>query len=254
MGFEKIKTPERISRLLEDFWERKRDQQEIEWGHVNTYHNMWDSPPTVCDVQKEPNLRTDIWDAAKGVLEAWTGKYLAHCSIWGIRKYHNGSILAPHVDRNPLVSSAIINVAQDVDEPWPLEVWGHDGKPYNITMEPGEMVLYESHSLIHGRPFPLRGKYYANLFVHYEVIGSKSETGELYLDEQDQESVDAGLPPYIIPGSAWADTWRASNPNGWELVRTLKDSFADQIGHLAHVILPHTAVFSYKSHGSCRER
>jgi hypothetical protein len=31
-------------------------------------------------------------------------------------------------DRLPLVSSAIINVAQDVDEPWPLEVYGHDGK------------------------------------------------------------------------------------------------------------------------------
>ncbi len=53
-------------------------------------------------------------------------------------------------DRLPLVSSAIINVAQDVDEPWPLEVIGHDGKAYNITMEPGDLVLYESHSVIHG--------------------------------------------------------------------------------------------------------
>ena len=46
---------------------------------------------------------------------------------YGIRVYKEGSILAPHVDRLPLVSSAIINVAQDVDEPWPLEVYGHDG-------------------------------------------------------------------------------------------------------------------------------
>jgi hypothetical protein len=55
------------------------------------------------------------------------------------------------VDRLPLVSSAIINVAQDVDEPWPLEVIGHDGKAYNVTMEPGDLVLYESHSIIHGK-------------------------------------------------------------------------------------------------------
>ena len=61
----------------------------------------------------------------------------------------------------PLVISAIINVAQDVDEPWPLEVYGHDGKAYNITMEPGDMIFYESHSVIHGRPFPLKGRYYA---------------------------------------------------------------------------------------------
>lgn len=29
-------------------------------------------------------------------------------------------------------------------------------------MEPGDMVLYESGSLIHGRPFPLKGRYYAS--------------------------------------------------------------------------------------------
>ena len=58
-----------------------------------------------------------------------------------------------------------INVAQDIDEPWPLEVIGHDGRAQNITMEPGDMVLYESHSVIHGRPFPLKGRYFANLFV-----------------------------------------------------------------------------------------
>ena len=55
------------------------------------------------------------------------------------------------MDRLPLVSSAIINVTQDVDEPWPIEVIGHDGLVYNITMEPGEMVLYESHYVLHGR-------------------------------------------------------------------------------------------------------
>ena len=60
----------------------------------------------------------------------------------------------------PLVTSAIIQVDQDVDEPWPLEVYGHDGKATNVTMEPGDMVLYESHSVIHGRPFPMRGNFY----------------------------------------------------------------------------------------------
>jgi hypothetical protein len=42
--------------------------------------------------------------------------------------------LSPHVDRLPLVSSAIINVAQDVDEPWPLEVISHSGKAENVTV------------------------------------------------------------------------------------------------------------------------
>ena len=63
-------------------------------------------------------LKQQIWDAAREVIQEWTGEELTECSLYGIRVYHEGSILATHVDRLPLVSSAIINVAQDVDEPW----------------------------------------------------------------------------------------------------------------------------------------
>lgn len=74
------------------------------------------------------------------------------------------------MDRLPLVSSMIINVDQDVDEDWILEVIGHDGKAYNVTQKPGDLVLYESHSIIHGRPFPLKGRYYANIFIHFAPL------------------------------------------------------------------------------------
>ena len=109
------------------------------------------------------DLRNLIWEHAQTILEEWTDQTLTPSSLYGIRKYTSGAVLAPHVDRMPLVTSAIINVAQDVDEPWPLEVYGHDEKAYNITMEPGDMILYESHSVVHGRPFPLKGRYYANV-------------------------------------------------------------------------------------------
>lgn len=66
------------------------------------------------------------------------------------------------MDRLPLVSSAIIQVAQDLDEPWPVEVISHAGKAYNVSMLPGDMVLYESHSILHGRPFPLVGRKYVS--------------------------------------------------------------------------------------------
>jgi hypothetical protein len=67
----------------------------------------------------------------------------------------NSKILHTHSPYFPLL---IVNVDQEVEEPWPLEVYGHDGKATNVTMMPGDMVLYESHSVIHGRPFPLKGK------------------------------------------------------------------------------------------------
>jgi hypothetical protein len=75
------------------------------------------------------------------LLQEWTGQQLAECSLYGIRVYPEGAVLATHVDRLPLVASAIINVDQDVDEPWPLEVIGHDGKAHNVTMVPGDLVL-----------------------------------------------------------------------------------------------------------------
>ena len=43
----------------------------------------------------------------------WTGQQLAECSLYGVRVYKEGAVLATHVDRLPLVSSAIINVDQD---------------------------------------------------------------------------------------------------------------------------------------------
>lgn len=66
------------------------------------------------------------------------------------------------VDRLPLVSSCIIQVAQDIDEPWPIEVYDHSGKAWNVTMQPGDMTLYESHTVLHGRPFPMKGRFYVS--------------------------------------------------------------------------------------------
>ena len=71
--------------------------------------------------------------------------------------------MALHVDRMPLVTSTVINTAHDAQKLWIMELWGHDGKAYNVTMEVGDTLMYESHSVVHGRHWPLKGKYYANL-------------------------------------------------------------------------------------------
>ena len=88
---------------------------------------------------------------SKPILEEWTGMELEPSSMYGIRMYTEGgecvdscinflfpnlfltwrcydvpskAVLNPHADRIPLISSCIINVAQDVDSDWPLEVYG----------------------------------------------------------------------------------------------------------------------------------
>lgn len=119
----------------------------------------------------------------------------------------------------------------------PLEVIGHDGIARNVTMEPGDLVLYESHSVLHSRPFPLKGRFMSNgtcralllrvfpesvvarsaydacicffpVFIHFEPIGPIAGQIEYTGD----------LPPYLIPGSPEEKNWRRSNPNGHKIV------------------------------------
>lgn len=202
--------------LLTNFWNEnsKNEITSETWNKGNTYTNHWSSPTMMLNIEDSSltgggeRLRTAVWDESRTLLEEWAGVELSPSSLYGIRVYTEGAVLAPHVDRMPLVISAIINVAQDVDEHWPLEVYGHDGKAYNVTMDIGDMVFYESHSVIHGRPFPLVGRSYAvsqhflfvvynqrrgvlsfrsthcslafcqNVFVHFEPIGHTLSHGD----------------------------------------------------------------------------
>jgi hypothetical protein len=144
------------------------------------------------------NVKEQIWNGVKPVIEEWVGKKIKPTSLYGIRLYKDGAILNPHVDRMPLVSSCIINVDQDVDEvrichqmgvrmpdisgqPWLAEMYSHDGKAHNVTMEPGDMVLYESHTVIHGRPFALKGRFFLRRRFVIFYIGSTSVSAGKYL-------------------------------------------------------------------------
>ena len=222
-------------KLLSDFYEENHLKANKEnWFTGNTYTNNWEAPTTMVSVEDRTLrgggglLKQKIWDAAKSTLQEWTGEELTPCSLYGIRVYPDGAVLATHVDRLPLVSSAIINVAQDVDEPWPIEVIGHDGKAHNVTMDAGDMVLYESHSILHGRPFPMKGRYYANVFIHFEPTGHSLRHFEDHKHDGDihgkykesvekghggHENSEEGLPHYLKPGSPEEAHWKASHPN-----------------------------------------
>ena len=61
----------------------------------------------------------------------------------------------------------------DSDEYWPLLAINHKGEKVKIFLKPGEMLLYESATVPHGRQFPLQGDYFDNLFVHMYPTGSQ---------------------------------------------------------------------------------
>ena len=100
------------------------------------------------------------------------------------------------------------------------EVYDHNGIAHNVTLEPGDMLLFESHSAIHGmclssnntdvynlfwfcalrglmvsclssfqlyvgHPFPLKGRFHAMIFIHFEPTGkaySANENGYYFID------------------------------------------------------------------------
>lgn len=176
MGFKKMKTPLSAWEPILEFYEQHKLEAKPEnWPRGNTYVNHWDSPSQMINLENPSfrggfDVKKKVWDGVKPILEEWTGHKLEPTSMYGIRVYSDNSVLATHVDRLPLVSSCIIQVAQDVDEPWPIEVYDHSGKAWNVTMQPGDMALYESHTVLHGRPFPMKGRFYANLFVHFQPV------------------------------------------------------------------------------------
>mmetsp|Transcript_2538 Transcript_2538/g.7051 ORF Transcript_2538/g.7051 Transcript_2538/m.7051 type:complete len:516 (-) Transcript_2538:95-1642(-) len=191
IGFHKVRAPDHLTELITNFWEaNKHSQQKENWGHGNVYANTWDNPTTLVNVDDRRlrgagmSLKEHIWAAASATLEEWTETELQPCSMYGIRVYHEGNIMLPHVDRLPLVASAIIGVAEDLDEDYPFEMYDHQGWAHNVTVKPGDMLLFESHSVIHGHPFPLKGRYAAYIFLHFEPTGNtfnKDESGHFHL-------------------------------------------------------------------------
>ena len=113
-----------------------------------------------------------IFKSLGPLAENWSNLKLTPTSIYGIRRYRNMSTLLAHVDQTKShVISAIMNIAQDVEEDWPLYIKDNDGNDHKVIMKPGDMVWYESARLIHGRQKPLRGKFYDNVFIHYKPKG-----------------------------------------------------------------------------------
>ncbi|KAJ1441573.1 hypothetical protein B484DRAFT_304358, partial [Ochromonadaceae sp. CCMP2298] len=214
IGFKKLKCPQTAWEPLLEWFERNKDNVKPEnWPRGNTYVNHWDSKTSMVSLEDRQlrggqDLKSLVWETVKPILEEWTGHQLEPTSMYGVRVYNSGAMLSTHVDRLPLVSSCIIQVAQDVDEPWPIEVYSHAGKAYNVTMQPGDMVLYESHTVMHGRPFPLVGRSYANLFVHFQPVdhskmnlvdAEEQETARIAMNKLNKAKSSSSLLGMLIP-------------------------------------------------------
>ena len=108
----------------------------------------------------------------KPIVEAWSGTKLVSNNAYGLRVYRNESSLNMHIDKvETHVLSAILHVDHDEKgEPWPIVIEDFQGNTVEVSLESGDMLLYESSKCYHGRPRTFNGEWYASLFLHWYPV------------------------------------------------------------------------------------
>jgi hypothetical protein len=117
-----------------------------------------------------PERSEQLHNLLQPMHEEWVGRKLIKQNIYGIRSYLDQTSLIMHRDRvGTHHVSSIIHVDQDIAKPWPLHIEDHEGKEHLVYTEPGQIILYESATCLHGRPTQFEGTYYRNFYVHYRL-------------------------------------------------------------------------------------
>lgn len=149
-GFQVSKVPHALLSTIQKFFRHSYNNMTIEtWKEPFTFFNHWESPVYAVHVDSRQyesgvqDLKRHIYDETKIPLQKWIGKNLYPISMYGITIFLDNAIMMPYVSRIPQVISCIINVDDKLYKPWPLLVIGHDGVQQLLTLDVGEMLIYE---------------------------------------------------------------------------------------------------------------
>ena len=165
LGFQSCLIPGVVFDALRDFHARQAANATVE--HVPGYIES-DQAVASHLLQLPLAMQQDVHAELHGIMEQWAGIALLPTHVYGIRRYARGALLKVHRDRSGThVFGASLNIAQQLEEPWPLVIEDHLARRHEVALQPGEMLLFESARLPHGRPRPLRGEFYAGVFAHY---------------------------------------------------------------------------------------
>ena len=89
-------------------------------------------------------LLRQVEQTLRPILEEWcNGMPLVMQRCHGIRVYTEGGLLKRHIDW-PLshVVAVIMNLAQDVAEPWPLTIEAHDGNEHEVSPFARDLLVF----------------------------------------------------------------------------------------------------------------
>ena len=194
LGFKKMKIPKKLYDLIVEQCDDNFKYEECKPGVQSVLNcQRIDSEGYIrdnkinfkADFLNESVVKRTIHKHLKPILEKWSGVALEDkLIIYGIRRYKKGAMLYEHMDRKEThIISAILQIDQKVNEDWLLRIVDHTGQKHAIALKPGEMVLYESATVPHGRQIPFNGTFYDNLFVHYKLVEKFSDNLTLIKQE-----------------------------------------------------------------------
>lgn len=170
VGFGKAQLPASLLKKIQKFYHDNLNAhtEEVVPGDFIVNANKKKIKTSIL-VDLTTELREEIHDTLKSMMETWCGMALMPTFVYGIRVYKRGAILKKHQDRlETHIISAIINIDQQVDEDWPLSIDDNYYRNHQVILKPGEIIFYEGARLSHGRPTPLIGDSFANIFCHFK--------------------------------------------------------------------------------------
>lgn len=179
-GFKVVKVPDNTWRLIQEAYKLLQNAKTTElWEGMENFIHDKDGKPADLEIFNMDNcfrIKEIIQEELKPIHEEFIGykERLKPKWIYGIRSYKNGAILENHTDtvETHHVSSIII-VDKKVDKDWPLDFQDHAGNWHKVYAEPGDMILYESATCLHGRTEPFEGEYFRNFYTHYTLADYK---------------------------------------------------------------------------------
>jgi len=172
-GYKTLSLPPPLRSRLTSVWKNNRHDaiKESKDGLGEYIVNTNTDPSYLLNLADiNSNLKQELEEFILDELNKWTGiRNLVHTASYGIREYADGTILKSHTDRATThVLSAIIHVGSiGIRKPWALTVENRHMRPRDIFFDGTfDIILYESSTLVHGRPAPFEGSCLANMFIH----------------------------------------------------------------------------------------
>ncbi len=204
LGFVKVPIPSSVYSQLLDYYNQHMDQMEQEY--YPQHFTVWNlNEVDIWQVTLPADISSLIANKLKPIVQDWCRCSLVQTNGPGIvtrvRKYPRGSRVRMHVDelQSGHVIGTILHITRQLDlqSDWPLVVVDFSGKRHTIYMDVGEMILFESSRVIHGRPSVLKGDFYVNTFFYYQPEGGWDYTDWIGMDEattQVPHNTDTGAP------------------------------------------------------------